>query len=387
MQQLGKLPGVFAVQRGIILSDAVLYNAVDGQERSPVKVMRHGILGTQNVPDKETDVKNPQRTESAKTEADANGLIVKFSLTTIDLRHSVYACSEPQWKSAVLGFVERYEDSEELRELCRRYARNVLNGRWLWRNRLLGRSITIQATSTKYQKTIEIDALKVPFNSFVEYSQEEQELGRWLHESFAGSTDAVHVRAHLDFGMKGAIEVFPSQNMVMKKPDGFARSLYKLDRMSRSDLLKIVNENEADRYMADMIDMGIAALRDQKIGNAIRTIDTWYEGGNDAAPIPIEPLGANIERNMAMRPAHSANNLFYLLPRVLPTAPQASQFNADAAFVLANLIRGFVGSEKDEKQKTGNDEENGAKKRGRPPKSQKADAEEPQVAAQSDTLF
>ncbi len=387
MQPLGNLPGVFAVQRGIILSDGVFYNAVDGQERSPVKVVRHGVLGTQNVAGKDKDVKNPQRTESAKTEADANGLIVKFSLSTIDLRHSVYACSEPEWKSAVLGFVERYEDSEELQELCRRYARNILNGRWLWRNRLLGQTITIQATSKKYQKTIEVDALKIPFNSFGSYSQEEQDLGRWLHESFAGSMDTIHVRAHLDFGMTGSIEVFPSQNMVMKKPDGFARSLYKLDRMSRADLLKIVSENEADRYMADMIDMGIAALRDQKIGNAIRTIDTWYEGGNDAAPIPIEPLGANIERNTVLRPASSANNLFYLLPRVLPSAPQSGQFNAEAAFILANLIRGFVGSEKDERQKAGGDEENGAKKRGRPPKNHNAGGKEPEGAAKIDTLF
>lgn len=386
MQQLGKLPGIFAVQRGIILSDAVFYNAVDGKEQSPVKVVRHGVLGTQNVVGKEKDVKNPQRTESAKTEADANGLIVTFSLSTIDLRQSVYACSEPDWKSAVLGFIERHENSEELHELCRRYARNILNGRWLWRNRLLGRSITIQATSTKYQKTIAVDALKIPFNSFGNYSAEEQELGGWLHESFAGSIDTIHVRAHLDFGMTGSIEVFPSQNMVMKKekPDGFARSLYKLDRMSRYDLFKLVDETQADRYMADMIDMGIAALRDQKVSNAIRTIDTWYEGSGDAAPIPIEPLGANIERNMIMRPPSSANNLFYLLPRVLPTAPQTGQFNADAAFVLANLIRGFVGSEKDEKQKTGGDEENTAKKRGRPPKNQNNDAE---AAAQTDTLF
>ena len=45
-----KLPGVLAFQRGLVMSDAELFNEIDGEyEMNPVFVVRHGIRGTQNV--------------------------------------------------------------------------------------------------------------------------------------------------------------------------------------------------------------------------------------------------------------------------------------------------------------------------------------------------
>ena len=42
--------------------------------------------------------------------------------------------------------------------------------------------------------------------------------------------------------------------------------------------------------------MGHAALRDQKIGNALRTIDTWYPRYTEhGRPLPVEPNGASLE--------------------------------------------------------------------------------------------
>ena len=37
---------------------------------------------------------------------------------------------------------------------------------------------------------------------------------------------------------------------------------------------------------------GVAAIHSQKIGNAIRTIDTWYEGAEELGPIAVEPYGS-----------------------------------------------------------------------------------------------
>ena len=42
--------------------------------------------------------------------------------------------------------------------------------------------------------------------------------------------------------------------------------------------------------------MGQAALRDQKIGNALRTIDTWYPAYEERrVPLPVEPNGASLD--------------------------------------------------------------------------------------------
>jgi len=350
------LPSIFSVQRCMIISDAEMFNRIpDGNGgfiETPIRVIRHGILGTQNVTgrvaekkDKEGNVKNPQRTESAKTDPGATGMVVRFSMATITLDNAIFACNNNDFRASVQGFIERFKSSSELREVCNRYARNILNGRWLWRNRILGKNITVAVTCENEQITS--DATARPHQTFGDYTDNEKRLGDLLMLSLTEKPMQFVVAGVIDFGMVGSFEVFPSQNYV-KKPDGFARSLYKLNRISRQDLLRIMSNDDPNTYSGDIIDMGDAAIRDQKIGNAIRTIDTWYEDSNNARPIPVEPCGANIETNEIKR--GGKNSLFKLILAVddIHPAKEGDQLNYDAAFILANLVRGFLAGKKDE---------------------------------------
>jgi len=347
------LPSIFSVQRCLIISDAILFNRIplgSGQfdESQPVSVVRHGILGTQNVAGKDKDVKNPQRTESAKTNPDASGLIVRFSLSTITLENAVFACNGKEFRNSINNFIKRFKTSRELAEVCNRYARNTLNGRWLWRNRILGQSIRVLVT-TKVggsEETLASDATQRPSSAFEGYSRAETRLGKLLMESLTVAPGQFNVKAEIDFGMTGCFEVFPSQNYVSDKPKGFARSLYKVNRISRKDLVRIMSKDDADTFSGDIVDMGDAAIRDQKVGNAIRTIDTWYEGDAEAAPIPVEPKGANIESNEVKR---AQNDLFGMLSEIdnIHPAQEDGQLNRDAMFVMGNLVRGFLAGESD----------------------------------------
>jgi len=123
--------------------------------------------------------------------------------------------------------------------------------------------------------------------------------------------------------------VFPSQNYLEDKPKGFARSLYCLgtpDRASKTDGIRV---------------MGQAALRDQKISNALRTIDTWYpDFASFGRPIPVEPNGANLEAQRFFR--HGKKVSAFDLVKQLNTLDPASP---EGLFVTASLIRGGVFSE------------------------------------------
>jgi len=252
----------------------------------------------------------------------------------------------------VQAFVERFKTSRELQEVCNRYARNILNGRWLWRNRILGKQITVSVVSNfQANEKIEADATRRPQETFGAYTEAEKRLGAFLVESLTGTPAQFKIKAIIDFGMTGSIEVFPSQNYVSDKPKGFARSLYKLNRINRKELLRVMSKDDADTYSGDIVDMGDAAIRDQKVGNAIRTIDTWYEGEAEARPIAIEPKGANIETNEVKR---DKNNLFDMLRDVDGITPtnDGETLNQNAMFVLGNLIRGFLAGEKDESTKS-----------------------------------
>lgn len=349
------IPSIFSVQRGMIISDAEMFNIIpcghDETKKTPVQVIRHGILGTQNVSGKDKDVKNTQRTESAKTDPNATGISVEFSMSTITLDNAVFACNNNKFRDAVNGFTMRFKDSEELREVCNRYARNVLNGRWLWRNRIMGQKITVSVACG--DESVESDATARPHAEFGDYTDAEKRLGSLLMGSLTVAPQRFKVAATIDFGMAGCFEVFPSQNYVSDKPKGFARSLYKLNRLSRADLIRIMSKDDPDTYSGDIIDMGNAAIRDQKVGNAIRTIDTWYETGKEATPIPVEPKGANIETNEVKR--EKKNSLFDMILDVddINPAKAGEPLDHEAMFILGNLVRGFVWGEKEKEKNDG----------------------------------
>jgi CRISPR-associated protein Csy3 len=351
------LPGVLSFQRGIIPSDAVMENIFEEEEPTPIKVIRHGIRGTQNVnKEGEKDAGQIQITESAKTDPEAKGMAVTFSLKILPLEKLLHACASAQKdkektqdevRAAISEFLEGSKESR-IDELCLRYARNLLNGRWLWRNLILAKSISIEITEgDKVLASVEKPTSREDFNNPTE---QEKAVAKRLKEGFLGGSDTdpvnLTIRAEIDFGCKGSLEVFPSQNYIDDKPKGFARSLYKLR------VLKLRKKQSEGASFEDFIVRGDAALRDQKIGNAIRTIDTWHGGGD--FPIAVEPKGANIEQNKHFRTSPDLDG-FKLMGEVGTGELKDEQ----ALFVLACMIRGGVYGGENEKKtedKKGSDE-------------------------------
>lgn len=339
-----KIPSVLGIRRALIVSDGVFYGVnEDEKKKNIIPVIRHGIRGTQNQGKGADDVSNVQRTESAKTFHDSRFLLVSFSFRPLPLMEGLTSCSgvdAKYFREAFECFVEKSEDSAGLQEVCRRIARNVFNGRWLWRNRQFGTSIIVTASMDNEvdedsENTWHQDALKTPLNHFDNYTDAEVNLGNALLEQFSGGqSQSVQVTAEIDLGMTGSVEVYPSQNYVQNKPKGFARPLYKLDIRKIPRGLK---NNDPDNF-EDTIQTGIAALRDQKIWNALRTLDTWYvEYAETGLPIPIEPLGANLSANVFYR-TRKSDTLFDMLPSLGFMDPDSDE----GMFMIASLIRGGV---------------------------------------------
>ena len=93
---------------------------------------------------------------------------------------------------------------------------------------------------------------------------------------------------------------------------------------------------------------GVAGIHSQKIGNALRTIDTWYPNEGDAlGPIAVEPYGSVTSQGKAYRQPKQKADFYTLLDRwvLKDVVPPVEQQH----YVMANLIRGgvFGDSEKD----------------------------------------
>lgn len=345
MKKFSKLPSALAIQRSLVITDAVFYNLDVAGQISPVLVVEHGIRGTQNVnttKGSEKDIANIQRTESAKLDDDAVEMLVRFDIRAAPLSYAITMCSEPGGKEkdrdealafrrALGGFLER-SSGEPMLDLSKRYARNILSGRWLWRNRTYAKSITIKTFLLEEDGPVllaEQDALSTPLTHFDNPTQAELRLAKVLADGWEGIKDggghAIRVEANIDFGVKGSVEVFPSQNYVNNKERGFARSLYKhplTEEVVLGTGLKAC---------------GYAALRDQKIGNAIRTIDTWYKSFSESRLVtPVEPMAANLEAGVFLR--ERKETAFEIMKNVDGLDPSSDE----GQFLLAIVIRGGV---------------------------------------------
>lgn len=341
-----ELPSSLALQRIAVISDARMYSEVEGEYQAfPVEVIRHGIRGTQNVfkggagsgevstTVEDDDVRNLQVVDSAKLHPKAQRLVVEYSFAFMDLAFSIASISPDkgtdeqylaQFKGSIDHFIERSKSSAGLVEVCNRFARNLLNGRWLWRNRLIASNIVIDVSSEE-SPVAQANAFDIPLKEFSNYSPDELALGTVLAEQLRGNNlKPLKVRATLDLLGTGAIEVYPSQNYIddEKARKELSRSLYVYNKPRTQD-------------KAGPILMGFAAIRDQKIGNALRTIDTWYDE-EPCEPIAVEPLGANLKALKFFRQrSKSAFSMMQRLNEIDPASPEGM-------FMIASFLRGGV---------------------------------------------
>lgn len=389
-----KVPGVVGCSRLLNTSDALMYNLFeDGAEPTPLLVVNHGIMGTQNINSAEVgesatssaavarDVANPQMTHTAKTNPEAIGVLVKFFVVPVAYHHSLSVCAPSKsgnvsdvtvFKKSVMDFMGHGLEPEDKKMIFARIVRNIANGRFLWRNRQVARKVDVSVTVRKGDEILETISLGSAFDyklsempeTLDHFHANELRIADMILGCVEGQGDLLSfgVEALVYFGGKGAFEVYPSQNYLYDKD-----RIYKKGEASRllySVPCAVVDELNAGLKNRPYI--GQAALRDQKVSNALKTIDTWYPvaEGSVAQPIPVEPMGANIESKLFFR-ADSKSNLFKLLPQIGGTNLSVAQ----KQFVYSCFLRGGVfGSE----EASGGDED-GKKTKGKAKAAKKAE--------------
>ena len=317
-------PSVLAYERKLECSNAFFNQASSKNlnELKPVKVIEKAVRGTisNRLKDSEKDpIKlnhsisnaNPQQVEVANLDEDKDTLITTFTLKILPFDGSPCTCNSPDYREKIVGIVADNFD-KNIPELSRRYACNIANGRWLWRNRVNAESIRVIVSNQEEELEIK-DAKKLSLVKF-EDTKEIKQIASWIEEGLRGDSYVLlTITAYLQMG-KGQ-EVFPSEEMVLDK--------------GKQDKSKILYKNEDNK----------AGLHSQKIGNAIRTIDNWYDDAK--FPISVEPYGSVTTMGMAFRnPSITKQDFYTLLDNWIEKdqEPEKTQQH----FVFAMLIRGGV---------------------------------------------
>lgn len=273
---------------------------------------------------------NLQRVDAAALPADADTLKVHFTLRVLKGTGTPSACNNADYRTKLLQTVQSYVGNHGFAKLASRYATNIANGRFLWRNRIGGETIEIHVRHMQGGQAIShwrFDALNQPWRSFDENSQGDlAQLGKVIEDGLSGESYVLlDITAFVRVG--AGQEVFPSQELILDKgASKKSKTLYTVDK--------------------------VAAMHSQKIGNALRTIDTWYPGyshdDDSLGPIAVEPYGSVTSQNEAYRKPGEKQDFYNLLDRWVLMG-EAPREEGNQHFVMAVLIRGGVFSKADKK--------------------------------------
>ena len=327
---------VLAFERKLDPSDAV-FHAGRWEDRAqshawqPVTIRPKSVRGTisnrlkakdQDPAKLDAAIENPnlQTVDVAALPPQADTLKAQFTLRVLGGAGTPSACNSAAYQAKLLATVQGYEQQHGFAELARRYAANLANGRFLWRNRVGAESVEVtvdQMQDGKAANSWSFNALALNTRAVAAINNETKglnELGQAIASGLAGTA---HVLLWVTaFVRQGAgQEVFPSQELILDKGSaGKSKTLYDVG--------------------------GVAAIHSQKIGNAIRTIDTWYEGADELGPIAVEPYGSVTTQGKAYRQPKQKLDFYTLLDNWLlkDQVPPVEQQH----FVMAVLIRGGV---------------------------------------------
>ena len=324
---------VLAFERKLDPSDALFYagnwdDRTKSSDWKPVVIREKSVRGTisNRLKTKDQDpakldaaIENPnlQTVDVAALPADADTLKVQFTLRVLAGAGVPSACNSAPYHDKLQKVIEGYVESHGFSTLAQRYAANLANGRFLWRNRVGAEAVQVDVAHMQQgqeAKKWSFDALDVPMRGFAGLSSAVQELGKLIEQGLNGESHVLlHVTAFVLAGQ--GQEVFPSQELILDKgTTDKSKTLYKVQ--------------------------DIAAIHSQKIGNALRTVDTWYEGADMLGPIAVEPYGSVTTQGKAYRQPKQKQDFYSLLDNWLlkDQVPAIEQQH----FVMAVLIRGGV---------------------------------------------
>lgn len=330
---------VLAFERKLDPSDA-LFSAGKWDDRhasegwQPVLVREKSIRGTisnrlktkdQDPAKLDASIENPnlQRVDVATLPNDADTLKVRFTLRVLGNVGMPTACNNIDYLEQLKGTVEDYVENFGFGELARRYATNLANGRFLWRNRLGAETIEVNVRHKKNgqdNSTWVFEALDFKLRDFEVPSKVKSDLNELATLIENGLSDKGYVLLEVEAFVRigEGQEVFPSQELVLDKGSN--------KKGQKSKTLYTVKDT--------------AAMHSQKIGNALRTIDTWYPDVGELGPIAVEPYGSVTSQGKAYRQPKQKQDFYNLLDNWVLKGQQLEEGNQH--FVMATLIRGGV---------------------------------------------
>ena len=323
------IASVLAFEKRMVPSDGYMYETrwdVRQEEKTPIRLAEKSVRGTisnrlknavKNDPAKlnaEVEKANLQTVDSASLSMECDTLKLCFTLKFLPVQHPS-ACNNEEHYQKINSMIQAYKDRYGFTELAKRYAFNIANGRFLWRNRVGAERIEIIVTAKELEAQWVFNAYDYSLRDFDDEDTNVLALASCIADALCGTKPYLFLEVEANVLLGRGQEGYPSEELVLDK------------KGKKSKILYAVNDT--------------AAMHSQKLGNALRTIDTWYPEYDDVLrPIAIEPYGAVTNLGKAYRTGTSKKDFYTLFDKY--SVGEALECEEDEHYVMAVLVRGGV---------------------------------------------
>lgn len=269
----------------------------------------------------EVEKPNLQTVDACALGTDQDTLKLHFTLKVLGGVEKPSACNNAEFRKTYAEAAKDYIAREGFKELAKRYATNIANGRFLWRNRIGAEFIEIEvrALNSGAEQTWVFDATGIGIRNFDHNHADVLTLAERIAQALSSEDDFLLLEINAYAKVGKAQDVYPSEELVLDKGKG-----------NKSKIL----------YSVD----GVAGMHSQKIGNALRTVDTWYPEFDDvvasAGPIAVEPYGAVTNLGKAYRNPKDKADFYTLFDRFARGEKLSNP--EEEHYVMAVLVRGGV---------------------------------------------
>ena len=332
------LPSMLSFERKLECSDGLMFSGNWDEKTQQENWLSIPVVPRQNrstqsaygIKDVDKTKPNPVSSDSddANLPIDKDTLRVSFTLRVVGNLGKPFACNKPDFATAIEEKVTAFNQSEGVEDIASRYAYNIANGRFLWRNRVGAEQVEVVVKYKEAEEPLKFNAYDFSLNDFDKNDNPSLKiLTDLIKKGLLGNDETfvlIEVDAYVKLG-KGQ-HIYPSQEMNMGEKK---KKLFQLGQC--------------------------AAMHNVKIGNAIRTIDSWYgeqmlikvEGKDKTdtvdigleikSPITIDPYGSVTQHGRAYR--STKIDLYTLM---MDWVNNKDVEENQQKFVVANLIRGGV---------------------------------------------
>jgi len=335
-----KIASVLSFEKKMVPSDGFFYGTrwksrYDHSIATPLNLQEKSVRGTISNRLKETikgdpvklnaevEKANLQRVDSCALGEKQDTLNLRFTLKFLSGVQNPSSCNNREFNATLTAAVEDYIKEYNFMELSLRYALNIANARFLWRNRVGADDIEVhvKVLNKDTDKSWIFNSYNYNINSFSYSDEKIVSLQNKIAEALSGKDGKTFLLLEINaFCKMGyAQDVYPSEELVLSK--GASKN-------SKSKILYQINE--------------VAGMHSQKLGNALRSIDTWYPNYDSlgVGPIASEPYGSVTTLGKAFRSPGEKSD-FYTLFDTFSIGEPLKDAN-DKHYVMSILVRGGV---------------------------------------------